>query len=417
MRTWSERPFVEVVDIREVAAQGRVLGVNGGESKIVYEPAGYPGWAVKLYKSSLTADDAHGLAAIIQLPGNLAAADLDHVNRQTAWPVARVTEFDHTVGVMMAKAPDDFLVDLKLRGDRVDRSKLLIIDWLIGKAEKLVYQNIPVPSLGDRCQILQELLALGDLLERHNVVYGDWSYQNSLWGAGDKQIFLLDMDSCRLGQRQWIESMGWEDPLFPSSTRMPVNCYSDRYKLAVLAIRCITADRGDPRQAFESLPPRFKGSDFGSLVKKSLTAASAADRPTADQLLRALIGTWYGIPSQGGPQRSTSQPGNVTGYRPVRRAGGRPATGSPPPRPTVPRATPAPRPPPRRTAPRPASPVPPAAAWFTQPAATSPRPRPAAASRSVSGGSPASGMSGGCLIGLIVLAVVIGIIGLMYLLF
>jgi hypothetical protein len=35
----------------------------------------------------------------------------------------------------------------------------------------------------------------------------------------------------------------------------------------------------------------------------------------------------------------------------------------------------------------------------------------------VSGGSPASGMSGGCLIGLIVLAVVIGIIGLMYLLF
>src|ERR1039457_5683132 len=80
--------------------------------------------------------------------------------RRTAWLVARVTEFDHTVGVMMAKAPDDFLVDLKLRGDRVDRSKLLIIDWLIGKAATPVYQNIPVPSLGDRCQILQELLAL-----------------------------------------------------------------------------------------------------------------------------------------------------------------------------------------------------------------------------------------------------------------
>ena len=303
MKSWSDRPFVGEVPKGQVAWQGQSLGTDGGEARIVYEIADHPGWVAKLYKRSVLSLEAESLRKLIELPGSMSGSDRARVDSCVAWPTARILEEGVTVGVVMAKAPEHFFVEFRLRGNRVGKSQVLPIDWLIGDEVRIARHDIKIPSSDLRQRIAAEFLAVGDLLERHNVVYGDWSYRNSLWSPDGGQVFLLDMDSCRLNRRPWMESPEWEDPLYTFSTRKPLDCYSDRYKLAVLAVRCISGVRGDPIQAFGRLPARLQSSDFGTALRTALTAPSAQQRPTAGEMLTALP---FG-PGRPSPRRSRWQ--------------------------------------------------------------------------------------------------------------
>jgi hypothetical protein len=288
MRSWSDRPFSEGVALDQLAGQAAKLRNDGGQSRLVYEIAGNPGWLAKLYKIPLSADEAENLQAIIELPRQMNSTDLAYINRCTAWPVARILQGGCTVGVIMAKAPDRFQTTFNLRQARRDHSRNLAIDWLIGPEERLRRHGIKIPTRQIRLRATWEFLALGDLLHRYGTVYGDWSYSNALWAQGDGEIFFLDMDSVRLRHRHWIESPEWEDPLFPSGQRPYIDCYNDRYKLAVMAVRCITAERRDPKQAFEHLPTDIRTGKFGTALAGALGAASAELRPPAAELLAAL---------------------------------------------------------------------------------------------------------------------------------
>jgi hypothetical protein len=168
MRAWSDRPFPGTVRLATVAAQGEVLGNDGGESRVVYEIAGFPGWVAKLYQEPLSAADARSLAALIDLPAAMGPGDLGQVDSCTAWPTARVLADagDETVGVVMLKAPVRFLADFRLRGDRVNRGKPLTIDWLIGNDESLAHHGITRPTRDLRLRLAREFLALGNLLDR-----------------------------------------------------------------------------------------------------------------------------------------------------------------------------------------------------------------------------------------------------------
>jgi hypothetical protein len=317
MKSWSDRPFAGEVAKDQVARKGRSLGMNGGDAHVVYEIADHPGWVAKLYKQSMLSLEADSLRKLVELPGSMSGSDLARVDSCTAWPTARILDNGVTVGVVMAKAPDDFFVEFKLRGNRVGAAEVLPIDWLIGDEANLARQDIRIPGADVRQRIAREFLAVGELLERHNVVYGDWSYRNSLWSPDDGQVFLLDMDSGRLCRRRWVESPEWEDPLYPVSTRKPLDCFNDRYKLAVLAVRCVTGARGDPVEALSGLPVRLRSSEFGATLHTALTTSSAQQRPTAGELLNAL----RSVPAAhvyAAPAGS-----NVTGQRPVRRATGR----------------------------------------------------------------------------------------------
>jgi hypothetical protein len=314
MKSWSDRPFVGEVPKDEVARQGRSLGMNGGEAHVVYEIADHPGWVAKLYKQSMLSWEADSLRKLIELPGSMRGNDLARLDSSTAWPTARIVENDATVGVVMAKAPDRFFVEFRLRGGRVGAAEVLPIDWLIGDEANLARQDIRIPDADLRQRIAEEFLTVGDLFERHNIIYGDWSYRNSLWSPCDGQVFLLDMDSGRLSRRQWVESPEWVDPLYPVSTRKPLDCYSDRYKLAVLAVRCITGERGDPIKALGRLPARLRSSGFGAALDAALTTSSAQHRPTAGELLTSLrsVRTAHVYRAPAGS--------NVIGHRPVRRS-------------------------------------------------------------------------------------------------
>jgi hypothetical protein len=288
MRAWSDRPFDGEVSIDRVVRDGPPLANDGGESRIVHEIAGYPGWVAKLYKRALSRAEAEALASLIELPESMGEGDRSRVDRCTAWPTARIVSYGSTAGVVMAKAPVQFFVDFKLRGNRVERSRVLSIDWLIGEEVHLSRHDIEIPSIDTRQRIAGELLALGDLFERFGIVYGDWSYRNSLWSANGGGVFLLDMDSCRLGKRPWMESPEWEDPLYPAGELPYLDFWSDRYKIALLAVRCITGVRGDPMAALQRLPGDLRSGQFGSATRRALTVTSPRDRPSVRELLDAL---------------------------------------------------------------------------------------------------------------------------------
>jgi hypothetical protein len=350
MRTWSDSPFDPVTNIAEVPV-GRVLSEDDGESRLVYEIDGRPQWLAKIYKKPLPGAEAHTLRRLVHLPVGMFWANLTVVDSSIAWPVAAIVDGLRTVGVVMAKAPARFSARLRKLSGGYEEAKPLPIDWLVMPSESSVKRGIEPTGPETRRKAMLELLRVGALFDDHDIVYADWSYKNAFWEQGVGSVFVIDMDSCGIGTRAWIESPEWDDPLFPESTKPRLNCLSDRYKLAVLAVRCMTGERKDPLAAHRSLVESVGTNAFTSALHQVLTAKVAEDRLSPYHLLGAyqrwiavMAGNVSGSVSVGraaraddvegssAPDRDAQSsdqaapsPGNVTGHVDLRaRRSGRP---------------------------------------------------------------------------------------------
>ena len=321
MKTWTDWRSIPVVPLSAVP-EGRVLAEGRGESTKVYEIAGHPDWLAKLYRQPLTRREELRLDSLIAMPANMSMTDVERVDRTTGWPVARITESGRTMGVVMAKAPVRFHASLKGVTGTPQPAAPLEIDWLVSHPEKIDRRGLGRPDMGVRTRALWEILDVGALFERHGLVYADWSYSNAFWALGTGEVFVIDMDTCGLGSRPWIESPGCEDPLFQDRSR-PLTTYSDRYKVAVLALRCLTAERDDPLDAFRGLPAGLRTSGFGRLMKRMLIATEPTARPTIGELLEALE-QLIGSPRSGSDGEPSHTTGTASGGRhPGGRGGGR----------------------------------------------------------------------------------------------
>ncbi len=286
MRAWSDSPFEAVTPLAEVAARGAVISAENGESKLVYEAAEHPGWLVKLYKPGFPREPADVLDRLIAVPGAMPAADLALVDSSVCWPVTRVVDGGSTVGVVLAKAPADFSVPMRMISGAA-QPRLLDVDQLVQTdPEFFGRRGWRLPTAAERLAVARNLAAVGALLERHGVVYGDWSYANALWARGSGRVFVIDMDSCGMGDRPWVESKSWDDPKVEPGTRL-TTC-TDRYKLAVLITRCLSGTRGlDFAAAHAALPAPIRTGPLGEALRDALTA-DPARRPTMTHLLGLL---------------------------------------------------------------------------------------------------------------------------------
>ncbi|WP_169314341.1 hypothetical protein [Streptomyces piniterrae] len=320
VNTWTGWTSGTVVRLPEVP-EGATLAEAKGESRKVYEIDGRPGWLAKLYRQPLTAPEEDRLEALIALPSGMPETDVALLDRQTAWPVARIVDAGRTVGVVMARAPGKFFATIRKRfsGDS-SGPEPLPLDWLIATNESIAKRGLRAPDAATRTRAGWELLRIGALFERHHVVYADWSYSNAFWDQDTGEVFVIDMDTCGIHRREWIESPGGEDPLFQDNSR-PLTAYSDRYKVALLAVRCLTGHRDDPHAAYGRLDPSVRESGFGTELHRMLTATDPTDRPGLGELLTAFEVCHV-------PQRRRAADGsNVTGEVRVRgrasRGGGR----------------------------------------------------------------------------------------------
>ena len=186
------------------------------------------------------------------------------------------------------------------------------------------------------------------LLERHGIVYLDWSFANAFWSPTALTTYLIDMDGCSFGARPLIQTHGWDDPLVPLGS--PGGQQVDRYRVALLVGRCLTGERMLPQlpaalAALATTEPRL--GNVCRMVSATLHARHLADRPTIAALTLVLrnAAVALGVPVGSSAARPVAgNTGNVTAWVPIaerRRPNGGAVA---PPKPSVPAPRQAPPP-------------------------------------------------------------------------
>lgn len=292
MRAWSDWTSARVVPLAEVAERSREISTENGQSTVLYESAAHPGWLVKLYRPGFPEEPDEVLDRLIGLPATMSERDREIVDAFVGWPVARVVDGATTVGVMLAKAPAEFSVKLRLLSGDVEDCQLEL-DHLVQDDDAFYeMRDWPPPTWQERMRVGRNLLAVAALFERHDVVYGDWSYANAFWSRGDGKVFVIDVDACGFGDRSWIQSPGWDDPLVPYTADMPVkprlDVRTDRYKVALAVLRCLTGVRAaDPEHAHAALPRHLRSAVLGRELLAAVTEPLDL-RPLSRGLLELL---------------------------------------------------------------------------------------------------------------------------------
>lgn len=195
----------------------------------------------KIFRAPCRPDQSEHLRQLIGLPDLMGAPDRDIVTSGSCWPLAVLTDDDGAVvGCLLPKAPAKFLVDLTAPSGR-SAVRYLEIDWLANPNAVLEKRGLPAQSLRARAEVCQDLATVAAVLERHGLVYSDWSYSNSFWSPKDCSAYVIDIDGCVPTSGPNVHQPGWEDPL--TSSGDDADTYVDRYRLALLVARCLTGRR------------------------------------------------------------------------------------------------------------------------------------------------------------------------------
>ena len=225
----------------------------------------------------------------------------------------------------MPLAPAKFEAEFHLTRGRTQQ-RMLNIDWLAQPDTVLRARGITPPSLAQRLTVCVSLAGTAAFFERHGIVYLDWSFTNAFWSLQDHSAYVIDIDSCSFGPRRMIESHGWGDPLHPmgSTEGQPV----DRYRVALLIARCITAERTDTDAVaavtklsrLVSIHPALQRVQV--LVARAIQASRAADRPPLVSLLTAVQDAAHALDTD-----KTRAPDGVRAWTPIRAPGTAPRQG------------------------------------------------------------------------------------------
>jgi hypothetical protein len=307
--------FDPVVSETSLGPLGSPIGENNGESKGVYPLTARPGWLLKVFKPHLITDaDLTRIDQLVALARNASASDRILLNSHTSWPAARVTSASHeTYGVVLPMAPAPYWVNLRLDASHT-KYKPLEIDWLATAPEKCQRRSVPFPGFADRLQICADLVAAAELLERHNLVYGDWSYANAFWSADKSSGYLIDLDGCAFGTRTSLGTQNWDDPL---ASRNQTDTLSDRYGVALLLARCLTGERVIELalDTLQKVALKHGASDLCEQVRSGVVANERSSRPAIATLLASIHSVQSA--AQSSPHYPHQSPSGVVDWVPI----------------------------------------------------------------------------------------------------
>lgn len=257
----------------------------GGQGE-VFRVRNRPGEVFKRYLPQKINEDA--LAALVQFPDSLNNSQQEALRRQSAWPLARVTNGPRVVGFLMKEVPAEFV------GHTAAGPKLRELQYLLYPPKPLWGRIRPLDAAG-RIEVARGFIRLFHILQDHSVVVGDISMRNLLWSPGEvypAKIHLIDCDgSRRSGERPVLpqtETPDWDDPKTPP-TGPDVD--TDRYKLALLVGRVLAANAEvRPGKALHLVPdvPQDVAEAVGELFQEA--AGSYGSRPDLACWDRALHG-------------------------------------------------------------------------------------------------------------------------------
>jgi hypothetical protein len=221
-------------DIDESALRlGEELG-RGGQGRVIRVESPGTGFVYKQY--IVPGANSAALKGLVDLPGTLQPTERQRLDRQTAWPLARVLKGGVLSGFLMGEIPAEFL-GLNSAGN----SKLRELQFLLYEPKPMWGDIVPLDTDG-RVEVARECVALFRLMHSKSLVIGDVSMNNLLWAPGDPpSVFLLDCDGIRrLGASPVLAQAAtpdWDDPQQPASG---ADLDTDCYKLALLVGRVLT---------------------------------------------------------------------------------------------------------------------------------------------------------------------------------
>jgi hypothetical protein len=304
--TTARKSLPTVTRRADLGPLGAPVATEQGESLSIRPLLDDPSLLFKEYHRTMsTTGSDDQLDRLIALPGRLSDADRVTLTTCSCWPIARVVDDNGTVGVVIPCAPPKFSFSLSLiNGDSA--RKPLEVDWLAMPDTKQRARGLPPVTFRRRVAVCRDLAAVAAILERENIVYGDWSYANAFWSTSDFRGYLIDVDTCRIGTRPWVHTPNWEDPLTPRSLAVDNN--TDRYRFALLVARCLSGERapGQAREKAQLITRREGRSELGEALTRSLVAADRDDRPSIAALHALLAGR---TPVQKKPGSGSGPPG------------------------------------------------------------------------------------------------------------
>lgn len=278
-------PVGPQLSVSEAGKLGDALSAGDGESQGIYPLTQHPGWLAKIYKKPQSPNEIARLDWLISVPDRASSGDRELLRRNTCWPVARLTDdFGRGVGCVLPVAPE------KYRG-RIGAAepRYLEVDLLAKPDDFLRRRRMQVPSWYDRVRVCECITAIGSVLERHSLVYSDWSYSNAFWCPADNSVYLIDVDGVAYRAKPNLSQPNWDDPL--TSGPAPADMYTDRYRIALLVARCLTGER-DHDRAVHGVA-RTAGGGVTDLLLDVLLAVERVRRPPVSALHAALTGLPY----------------------------------------------------------------------------------------------------------------------------
>jgi hypothetical protein len=244
------------------SALGRKKEIGRGASGVVYQLRGarVPGLAgdlaYKEYRAGGAVASVSGLVRIIQAVEQLQAEQRRFVEHMTVWPLRVVVDDGgDAAGILMRLIPGRFFEDMRLPSGgraRITRE----VQHLIVAPELSRRHEIDVPAADDaetRLRLCERLSFLLSILHGGDLVYGDLSARNILYALDpEPAVLLVDCDAARrhgsAAVNKQANSPDWDPPETVRASQLghplPQTQDTDRYKLALFVLRCLTPGKG-----------------------------------------------------------------------------------------------------------------------------------------------------------------------------
>ncbi|MFG2047377.1 hypothetical protein ACGFIW_08120 [Micromonospora sp. NPDC048935] len=275
----SGTPEPTTVSVTDLGTRQRLnAGANGTIHLLPgMQLAGVPGPLVfKEYKLHSTAVSLSGLQNLVAVRHRMEPQRRAVFDELTVWPLRVVVDGGTPAGVLMRLIPDDFMQEIALPSgsrERVPRE----VQHLIFDAATARRREIDVPADGDirsRMAVCARMAYAMSLMHGADLVYGDLSARNVLYGLRPRpSVLLVDCDAARVrgsaAVNRQLDTPDWEPPERADGPT-PQSQVTDRYKLALFILRCLTPG-------------------FGSSVNRDWSVAAPALGPAGTQLLRAAL--------------------------------------------------------------------------------------------------------------------------------
>jgi hypothetical protein len=293
--------LVSTVDVRSLTI-GEVLGSGGQADVLALEND--PSLAFKRYHDPDHPQlNPNALRRLIAARESI-TYDGRAVDEFAAWPTAEVVDRSKTIGLLMRRIPNEFMLQM---GGKTRPAELSYI----ATPPKPIWGSVKLPDLRQRIEIVRQFALAMDALHQRSLVLGDVSFLNVLWACRPSpRIMLLDCDGMRYeGERPVLpqpDSVDWNDPQATPGSEPDLD--RDRYKLALAALRVLTTRldvRPTSKQSLPEVEQPIRGLCEPLMAK---AAGTVGTRPKASEWANALSGREYRPVRPIGPPRKDDAP-------------------------------------------------------------------------------------------------------------